>query len=86
MSAGAQVDYGYHVYVGCNCFFNFNCTFLDGAPIVFGDDVWVGPNCTFATALHPMVGRERAVWFDAQDAPHLRERNLPIVVGKTTCG
>lgn len=81
MSAGAQVDYGYHVYVGCNCFFNFNCTFLDGAPIVFGDDVWVGPNCTFATALHPMVGRERAVWFDAQDAPHLRERNLPIVVG-----
>lgn len=81
VSAGAQVDYGYNTYVGKGSFFNFGCTFLDGAPIVFGDDVWVGPGCTFATPLHPLVGRERAIFADADGTPHLRERNLPITVG-----
>lgn len=81
VSVGAQVDYGFGIFVGRNSFFNFNCTFLDGAPIVFGDDVWVGPGCTFATPLHPLVGRERAKRIDADGTPHLWERNLPITVG-----
>ena len=81
VSTGAQVDYGFGIFVGRNCFFNFNCTFLDGARIEFGDDVWAGPGCTFATPLHPLLGRERAMRFDADGAPHLWERNLPITVG-----
>lgn len=81
VSTGAQVDYGFGIFVGRNCFFNFNCTFLDGARIKFGDDVWVGPGCTFATPLHPLLGRERATRFDADGTPHLWERNLPITVG-----
>lgn len=81
VALGAQVDYGYGIFMGSNCFFNFNCTFLDGARIAFGDDVWVGPNCTFATPLHPLVARERPVRMDADGTPHLWERNLPITVG-----
>lgn len=81
VSMGAQVDYGYNLFIGDRCFFNFNCVFLDGAPIVFGDDVWVGPGCTFATPLHPLLGRERALRTDADGTPHLPERNLPITVG-----
>ena len=81
VSAGAQMDYGFNVFLGKRCFFNFNCVFLDGAPIVFGDDVWVGPNVTFATPLHPLLGRERATRVDAAGELHLWERNLPITVG-----
>lgn len=81
VAGGVQVDYGYRVFIGKGCFFNYNCTFLDGAPIVFGDDVWVGPGCTFATPLHPLLGRERAMRVDEDGANHLWERNLPICVG-----
>ena len=81
VSLGAQVDYGYQTFMGRNCFFNFNCTFLDGARIEFGDDVWAGPGCTFATPLHPLLARERALRADADGTPHLWERNLPITVG-----
>lgn len=81
LTPGARVDYGYHIFVGKGCFFNFNCTFLDGAPIIFGDDVWVGPCCTFATPLHPLLGRERARQIDPDGTRHLWERNLPIRVG-----
>ena len=81
LSVGAQVDYGYRIFVGAGCFFNFNCTFLDGAAITFGRDVWVGPSCTFCTPLHPLLGRERAMRKDDEGARHLWERNLPITVG-----
>ncbi len=81
VSAGAQVDYGYRIFMGKGCYFNFNATFLDGARVTFGDDVWVGPCCTFATPLHPLLGRERALRHDADGTSHLAERNLPITVG-----
>lgn len=78
---GVHVDYGYNIFMGENCFFNYNTTFLDGAPITFGDDVWVGPGCHFCTPLHPLLGRERATRFDEDGTPHLQECNLPITVG-----
>lgn len=81
VAAGVQVDYGYHIFMGKGCYFNFNATFLDGACISFGDDVWVGPCCTFATPLHPLLGRERAMRHGADGTSHLAERNLPITVG-----
>src|SRR5215472_12199127 len=30
-------DYGYNIRVGCNCFVNYNCVFLDCAAIEIGD-------------------------------------------------
>lgn len=78
---GARVDYGYNIFIGDHCFFNFNCVFLDGAAIRFGNDVWVGPNTTFATPLHPLLPAERRMRFDEEGATHLHERNVGITVG-----
>lgn len=57
---GFRCDYGYNIRVGRNCFFNYNCTMLDEAPITFGDNVFVGPDCGFYTAIHPLDAAERA--------------------------
>lgn len=78
---GAQADYGCNVFIGRDCFFNFNCTFVDGAPIVFGDDVMVGPNVTFSTPLHPLLARERIGRACADGRRCQPERNLSISVG-----
>lgn len=78
---GAQVDYGYNIFIGDRCFFNFNCVFLDGAPIRFGNDVWVGPGVTFATPLHPLLAEERRMRFDDQGKLYLHERNAGITIG-----
>lgn len=37
IAPGVRFDYGYHVSIGDDCFFNFDCTFLDGAPITEDD-------------------------------------------------
>lgn len=68
---GAVFDYGVNTHVGEGCFFNFNCVFLDVAPIRFGNAVLVGTNVQFLTPTHPVnpVDR-RAAW----------EGGLPITV------
>lgn len=47
-------DYGYNIAVGRNFFANYNCVFLDCAPIVIGDDVQIGPAVQIYTAQHPI--------------------------------
>lgn len=47
-------DYGVNTHIGAGCFFNFNCVFLDVAPINFGDAVLVGSNVQFLTPTHPI--------------------------------
>lgn len=76
---GARFDYGFRTYIGDGCFFNFNCVFLDGAPIVFEDGVWAGPGCVFATPTHPLRASLRTP--PADGGPFLAERALPIRVG-----
>lgn len=81
LSLGAQVDYGYNIFIGDRCFFNHNCTFLDGAAIRFGDDVWVGPQVVFATPIHPLIAEERNMRFDEEGRAQLWERNEAITIG-----
>lgn len=81
LTPDVRIDYGYNLFIGDGCFFNYDCTLLDGAPIVFGDDVWVGPGCRFVTPLHPLVGAERRFIEGPRGGMHLYERNLPISVG-----
>ena len=78
---GLRFDYGYNITIGSDCFFNFNCTFLDGASIVFGDRVMVGPGCMFLTPLHPMLARQRYESFSDGSRPLEWERELPVTVG-----
>lgn len=81
-SSGARFDYGYNVFFGMDAFCNFNCTFLDSAPIVFGDGAMAGPGCVFATPLHPLRVDERYPHFNPDGGLLAVERALPIHIGK----
>lgn len=54
-----QCDYGYNIRIGRNCFANYNCVFLDVAPITIGDDVQIAPNVQLYTATHPLDAATR---------------------------
>ncbi len=47
-------DYGYNIRLGRNAFMNFNCVFLDCAPIEIGDNLQMGPAVQIYTAAHPL--------------------------------
>jgi len=47
-------DYGYNIQLGRNAFINFNCVFLDCAPIEIGDNLQMGPAVQLYTAAHPL--------------------------------
>jgi maltose O-acetyltransferase len=47
-------DYGYNIRLGRNAFMNFNCVFLDCAPIEIGDNLQMGPAVQVYTAAHPL--------------------------------
>ena len=47
-------DYGYNIRLGQNAFINFNCVFLDCAPIEIGDKLQMGPAVQLYTAAHPL--------------------------------
>lgn len=49
-----RMDYGFNIHIGDYFYANFDCVFLDVAPIVFGDHVFVAPRCCFYTAGHPI--------------------------------
>jgi maltose O-acetyltransferase len=52
-------DYGYNIRIGHNAFINYNCVFLDCAPIEIGDDLQMGPAVQLYTAFHPLDRRAR---------------------------
>lgn len=47
-------DYGYNIRLGRNAFINYNCVFLDCAPIEIGDYLQMGPAVQIYTATHPL--------------------------------
>ncbi len=72
-------EYGRNIHVGMGCFVNYNCTFLDVAPITLGDGVWLGPNVTLATPNHPFLPEERLPQ-QYPDGFHDLEYAKPIVI------
>ena len=73
-------EYGVNIYVGRNCFVNYNSVFLDVAPITLGDNVLIGPNVTLATPNHPFIAEERA-YTDYPNGCHALEYAEPITIG-----
>ena len=66
-------DYGFNIALGRNAFVNYDCVFLDCAPIALGDDTMLGPAVQLYTAGHPL------------DAPTRRaaiEWARPITIGR----
>lgn len=49
-----RMDYGFNIHIGDYFYANFDCVFLDVAPIIFGDHVYIAPRCCFFTAGHPI--------------------------------
>lgn len=52
-------DYGYNISIGRAGFINFNCVFLDCAPINIGDHLQMAPAVQLYTALHPLDAAAR---------------------------
>lgn len=73
-------EYGVNIYVGRNCFVNYNSVFLDVAPITLGDNVLIGPNVTLATPNHPFIAEERA-YTDYPNGRDALEYAEPITIG-----
>ena len=48
-----RIDYGFNVHAGDNFFANYDCVFLDCAPITFGNNVFIAPQCGFYAVNHP---------------------------------
>ena len=53
-------DYGHNIRIGNNAFINYNCVFLDCAPIEIGDDLQMAPAVQLYTAYHPLDRKNRA--------------------------
>ena len=67
-----RCDLGFNIRFGRNVIVNYNCTFLDTAPITVGDNTKIGPDCHLVTADHPRDHIERRVH---------RVRGKPITIG-----
>ena len=49
-----RCDYGCNIFLGEDCFINFNCTILDEAQVTIGHNAFLGPNVSIYTACHPL--------------------------------
>lgn len=54
-----RCDYGCNIYLGEDCFINFNCTILDEAKVKIGNNAFLGPNVSIYTACHPLEVKKR---------------------------
>jgi maltose O-acetyltransferase len=65
-------DYGTQIHLGAEVFVNYNCVFLDPAPIRIGDQAMLAPNVQLLTADHPREAEARVAG---------RELARPITIG-----
>jgi len=77
-------DYGAHLYLGDNVFFNFNCVALDCAAIRVGDNTQLGPNVQLYAAYHPLNAAERITGPELA-APITIGRNVWVGGGAIIC-
>lgn len=54
-----RCDYGCNIFLGEDCFINFNCTILDEAKVTIGNHAFLGPNVSIYTACHPLDPEKR---------------------------
>lgn len=75
MQAPFRVDYGYNLTFGNNLHTNFDCVFLDCAPITVGDNCFMGPGVHIYAATHPLDAKYR------QDNDDYCQIGVPIKIG-----
>lgn len=52
-------DYGYNIFLGDDFFMNFDCVFLDAAPIRIGKHCMIGPKTCIYAIGHPLEAEGR---------------------------
>ena len=52
-------DFGYNIHLGKSVLINYNCVFLDAAPITIGDNCFIGPMVGMYTVNHPLDAERR---------------------------
>lgn len=52
-------DFGYNIRLGKSVLINYQCVFLDSAPITIGDNCFIGPMCGLYTVSHPFDPERR---------------------------
>jgi len=57
-------DYGFNIYWGENAYANFNCVFLDAAPIHIGARAMLAPGVMLMTVNHPLKYKERNTGYE----------------------
>lgn len=62
---GFRCDYGANIRIGADSYVNFNCVFLDCAPITLGDACQVAPCVQIYTATHPLAPGPRAAGIES---------------------
>lgn len=75
-----RCEYGFNIKFGDDLFVNFDCIFMDVAPITIGNGAMFGPRVTIATPVHPLLSEERII----QDYPtgrHDLEYAKPVTIG-----
>lgn len=75
-----RFDYACNTYIGDDCYFNFNTTFLDCAPIRIGKNVLVGPNVSFLTPAHSLDFMQRRSTVQPDGSTQCIEFANPITI------
>jgi maltose O-acetyltransferase len=57
-------DYGSNIFVGKNCFINYNCTILDNGKVRMGDNCMLAPNVSIYTAGHTLYPDSRNLGYE----------------------
>lgn len=70
-----RVDYGYNLFFGNNLQANFDCVFLDCAPITIGDNCLMAPGVHIYAATHPLNPKYR------KDDDEYYELAFPVKIG-----
>lgn len=72
-------DDGANIALGAGVFINFNCVFLDGAPITLGPGTLLGPAVQIYATTHPIQAEDRMFMRDG--IPAYRTSAEPVTIG-----
>lgn len=75
LEAPLRIDYGYNLTFGNNLQVNFDCVFLDCAPITIGDNCLMAPSVHIYAATHPIDPKYR------KDDAEYYELAFPVTIG-----
>ena len=75
-----RCEYGFNISFGDDLFVNFDCIFMDVAPIKIGNGVMFGPRVSIATPVHPLLAEERIIQ-QYPDGYHDIEYAKPVTIG-----